>query len=867
MTDTPAPVFHPPSEEIGAVARVVAFSARRKWLTLALSLVVVALACLYSARHFAMSTDINRLISPDLPWRQREIAMAEAFPQRRDALLAVLDAPTPDVANRAARALQAALEAQPDIFPDVRCVEASDFFRREGLLFLPKAEVVARMAQTIDAQPFLGALARDPSLRGLAGALGLMAHGGQESAPDQGQNIGAALDSVAGALDDATAGRQSGFSWSTLFSGAPATVQDKRRFLQVKPALDFSALEPGAAASQALRDTAQKLGLTPENGFRLRLTGDLAMQDEEFGTLAEGALRNNGLMIAAVLFILWRALRWGRLILAVMANVVAGLALTAAVGLALVGALNPISVAFAVLFVGIGVDFGIQFSVRYREERFQRDALLGALDRAGAGASLPLALAAAATAAGFYSFIPTAYRGVSELGLIAGTGMILAFFATITLLPALLAILKPPAETAPVGYAFLAPIDRFQTEHRKLIIFSALGLALLGAPLLTKVKFDINPLDLRSAKAESVATLLDLMRDPRNSPNTIDILTPDLAAADALAENLRGLPEVEGAMTLSSFIPEDQKEKLAAIADARELLGATLTPKPLPAPGDAEDVAALATAAAALKNLAGMAPMAEALRQLAQAPAPARERARKNLIAPMQALLGDLALSLQAKPVALVDLPADLRGDWIAADGRARIELAPRGDRNDFDNLRVFAAAVTKIAPEATGAAVSIPASGDTVILAFEQAGALALLSVAFLLWLALRRIGDVLLTLAPLLLAGVYTLEICVLIDLQLNFANIIALPLLLGLGVAFKIYYVMAWRAGTDQLLQTSLTRAIFFSAMTTATAFGSLWASSHPGTASMGKLLALSLATTLCAAVFFQPALMGPPRKRQG
>ena len=118
-------------------------------------------------------------------------------------------------------------------------------------------------------------------------------------------------------------------------------------------------------------------------------------------------------------------------------------------------------------------------------------------------------------------------------------------------------------------------------------------------------------------------------------------------------------------------------------------------------------------------------------------------------------------------------------------------------------------------------------------------------------------------LTLIPLLVAGVVTLEICVLIGLQLNFANIIALPLLLGIGVAFKIYYVMAWRAGQTNLLQTSLTRAIIFSALTTATAFGSLWFSNHPGTSSMGKLLALSLVCTLAAAVLFQPALLGRPR----
>ena len=152
---------------------------------------------------------------------------------------------------------------------------------------------------------------------------------------------------------------------------------------------------------------------------------------------------------------------------------------------------------------------------------------------------------------------------------------------------------------------------------------------------------------------------------------------------------------------------------------------------------------------------------------------------------------------------------------------------------------------------------------GDTIVRAFIEAGLWALLSIGILLWLVLRRIGDVLLTLIPLMMAGVVTLEICVLIGLPLNFANIIALPLLLGVGVAFKIYYIMAWREGQTNLLQTSLTRAVFFSALTTATAFGSLWFSSHPGTASMGKLLALSLMCTLAAAVLFQPVLMGKPR----
>ena len=190
--------------------------------------------------------------------------------------------------------------------------------------------------------------------------------------------------------------------------------------------------------------------------------------------------------------------------------------------------------------------------------------------------------------------------------------------------------------------------------------------------------------------------------------------------------------------------------------------------------------------------------------------------------------------------------------------------MTPKGDQNDVAVLRRFAEAVNAAYPNAIGGPVSILESGNTVVKAFIQAGIYALCSIALLLWIVLRRIGDVLLTLVPLLLAGALTLELCVLIGMPLNFANIIALPLLLGVGVAFKIYYIMAWRAGQTDLLQSSLTRAVVWSALATATAFGSLWLSSHPGTSSMGKLLALSLLTTMFAAVLFQPALMGAPRE---
>ncbi len=353
------------------------------------------------------------------------------------------------------------------------------------------------------------------------------------------------------------------------------------------------------------------------------------------------------------------------------------------------------------------------------------------------------------------------------------------------------------------------------------------------------------------------------------------MLAPSADAADAIAKKLAALPEVARTRTIDSFVPDDQPEKLARIRAAATALQRALNPPAIkPAPSDTEVVAALRGGAQALREAAdgekgegakAALRLADDLVKLADASPDKRATVATAMVVPLTADLAELRTALQAGPVTRASVPPAIAREWVAPDGHARIEAGMRGDANDNDVIRGFAQAVLAVAPNATGEAVGIMESGKTIVRAFIQAGIWALLAISILLWVVLRRIGDVLLTLVPLLLAGVVTLEICSLIDFPLNFANIIALPLLLGVGVAFKIYYVMAWRAGQTQLLQSSLTRAVFFSALTTATAFGSLWLSSHPGTSSMGKLLALSLVCTLAAAVLFQPALMGKPRDK--
>ena len=256
--------------------------------------------------------------------------------------------------------------------------------------------------------------------------------------------------------------------------------------------------------------------------------------------------------------------------------------------------------------------------------------------------------------------------------------------------------------------------------------------------------------------------------------------------------------------------------------------------------------------------------LASALTALAKAPEAQRDEAERVLVTPLMTTLRQVRDLLTAEHVTIDTLPPLLKSAWVSTDGEVRIEVAPSGDGNDNAVLSRFVDAVRTVAPQASGAPVFIVEAAATIVKAFLEAAVWSVTSIALILFVTLRRWVDVALTLVPLMVAIVVTLEICVVIGLQLNFANIIALPLLLGVGVAFKIYYVMAWRAGETKFLQSSLTRAVFFSACATATAFGSLWFSHHPGTSSMGKLMALALATTLSAAVLFQPALLATQRK---
>ncbi len=850
-----------------ALGRWTGACARNRVVTLAAALALAAVCLWLASTRLGVSTDTSTLFSSSLPWRQRSMAIDRAFPRQQDLLVAVVSGTTPEEAEETADALAAALAPNHAHFKSVDRPDNSPYLVRNGLLFLDTATLTTLLNATIDAQPFLGQLAADPSLRGLMSALGLIAQG-----VDAGQaDLGAFTPALAGfhtALSRAAAGNPEPLSWQRLLAGSVADLAGKYRFVLIRPVLDYGALQPGAAGSALVRAAAAALPDVRAGRAAVHLTGQVALDDEEFGTVAHGAVKGLLVSFALVGVLLFLAVRTWRIAVPILLTLILGLLATTGFAAVAVGTLNLVSVAFAVLFTGIAVDFTIQFAVRYREARLAHPAMNEALLQTSRRAGVQILVAALASMAGFLAFTPASFVGVAQLGLIAGVGMLIAFCCTVTFLPALLATFKSSGGAAETGLAWLRPLDPVLNRWHRPVVFAFIALAALGAALLPTLEFDSDPLHTKDPNSEAVKTLNSLLDDPVTNPYTIDSLAPSLDAAKTLVDRLDKLPTADSVLWLGSFVPENQAEKFPILQDAASVLRTTLTPPALPARPDAAALrAAVQKAAAALVAAkpklpadSPVLPIIGDLQTLATAPDAVLLAADTALTRFLPLQLDRLRLALDATPVTQADVPKSLRDEWVLPDGRAKVEVSPKlAIVRSPDGLERFVGEVEAVTPDAGGSAIIIAGSTESILNAFKTAALLAIIAIAILLAITTQHLLDMSLVVLPLIISSLLTVLCAVSIGMELNFANIIALPLLLGVGVSFNVYFVMNWRAGRTAPLGSATARAVLFSALTTATAFGSLALSGHPGTASLGRLLLLSLSCTLLTTIVFLPALL--------
>jgi len=850
--------------------QLVSFSARRALIVVFCAVILLAGSLFVTVKKLGVTTDTDEMFARSLPWRQHNDVINRLFPGNDDLMVAVIKARIPEEGQATARALAQILSAQHDKFRFVRLPDDDPYLRQHGLLYLEPAALESLLNNIVAAQPFMGTLAADPSARGLFNALGMigqgLAHG--ETLPG---NMTPQLNGFATALQGAAEGHPTNLSWQRLLTPGTADMTGQYQFVVTKPVLKYNNLQPGGEASDAIHEAVANLPFVKSGDVSVMITGPVQLSDEEFATVAQGM--GIGLITSLILVACWLffAVRSPRVIIPILITLIYGLLITTGFAAIAVGRLNLISVAFAILFVGIAVDFAIQFSVRFRAQEVastEGNMRVTALGATGFETGHQILVAALATAAGFLAFVPTNFVGVAQLGLIAGIGMLIAFFCTMTILPALLALCRARAGVTETGLQNMAGCDRFLRRYRKSVMSGFAILAVIGMVLLPRLYFDADPLHTKNPHTEGMRALHALQDDPRTSLYSGALVAPNLQIAGEWVKAFDALPIVDSVMWLGMFLPTQQDQKLAMIRDTAAIMLPTLVGvTPLPPPG-AVDLREAARQAA--ENLSivlkekrpdddPLLRIQKALTRLATAPDTTLLESNDALTRFLPEQLQTLQSSLQADEVTLDNLPKTLAENYVTPDGKALLTIQPKSRITSNEALYRFVEDMQRVNKDVAGTAVEVVGSAQTMIHAFTDAAIYAVIMIALILFVILRRLLDVALVLAPLLLSALLTVIIVVTVPITLNYANIIALPLLLGVGVSFNIYFVMNWREGVKSPLASPTARAVLFSALTTGTAFGSLAASQHPGTASMGILLLLSLACTLLATLILVPALL--------
>ena len=859
-----------------ALARWVRWNARHAFTVIVLFGLATALLAAYTADHLGISTDTTAMISDRLEWRQNFKDFRTAFPERFQTILIVIDGDRPGVVREAATRLQADLAGKTGSIQSVLQPGAGEFFDTHGLLYLDTDELQSFSDRLMAAQPLLGRLGEDFSIGKFVESLDEAIRKGT---PEQRSGLLPVLDQLALATNAVSANERFNLDWQALLLDDDTDNSPAQAFLVVKPNLDFSSLRPAAGAMEDIRNASASLDSALRDHIRVRLTGTVAMEHEELISVSRGAGIAGTLALITVTLVLFAALGSFATLAASLMTLICGLIATAAFAAAAIGSLNLISVAFGILYIGLGIDFIIHLTLRVQELMNDGQPVSDALPGAARDVGSSLTICAITTAAGFYSFIPTPFDGVSELGLIAGTGMFISLFATLTLLPALLTVTLRNPQTKPIRFRrFSTDLLRPFTRRRSAVFIVAAVLGVGSLALLGNARFDSNPINLRDANTESVQTFLDLQDKADAGPATLAILSPGPQDTAALKASIEPLPTVRSVTSVLDFVPSNQTAKLLLLEDLDIALGpefGDMGPLGKPVPGRVSYALLSLQAGIAELHSSGtgeptLGRMSDSIDQWFARTGNGSDasyaatvgRLQTSVLADLPGQLGRLNKLMLAQPIDFDVLPPEVIDRWISADGRQLIEVHPSENFAGENAAGEFVSQVRNIAPMATGLPVVHVEAKKTVVGAFQLAFVFALAIVIVVLAIFLRSAIDTFLVLGPILLASSVTVAVAVLLNLPFNFANIITLPLLLGIGVDNGIHMVHRMKIAPPtegNLLQTSTSRAVLFSSLTTICSFGTLAFSPHVGMASMGTLLSIGLLCSLAATLILLPALL--------
>lgn len=685
-------------------ARWVGFSYQNAIWVILLLFLFTALSTVYTVDNLGVHTDTTDMLSEDVPFRANHIRYKQSFSQYEDTLLLVLDAPTPEQVHSSAKRLTTYLQRNNTQFPNTYYLSGESFFEQNGLFFKSTSELGRITDHLAAAQPLVARIANNPTLYTFSSVL---TEAIDELRTGRQLELESVLNGVSATLDARLAGKSRALSWQALLGGE-AQKETYQEFVVVKPKLDYSQIFAAEEPIKMIRTAAHDMGFTPDAVEKLRITGEVALAYDELISAMHGA-QDSGLLalvlVAATLFI---ALRSAGSVLTVILSLIFGLLLTAAFATVAVGHLNLISIAFAVLYIGLGVDYAIHFLLRHEELRRPDQSVATTLYKAGGDMGQSLLICAITTAIGFYAFMPTTYRGVAELGLISGTGMMISFLITLTLIPALQRFFPTQIRKSSASIKSINRILDLPRHSRKLVYVVTAVAILISVMALPYIRFDYNLLNLNNPHAESVKTFQELLENTEDSPWHIDILVDNFQGTEQVVQRLKALPEVDKVISILDLVPQEQEAKSLLIEEMAMTLGPiSFSPSAFQQPDRhtvAEQRMALEKLNIALDHFITEQPghstatSARALRaSLSNLLAhldkgtiendQGGEQLLHTLGSDLLSLLPDsikrLQLALQAKPFTQETLPATISSHWHSHDNAYRIAVYPSENIND----------------------------------------------------------------------------------------------------------------------------------------------------------------------------------------
>jgi len=850
------------------------------------TLVLISIATLLFAGLAISSLGVNSnnldLVSPKLESRINQAEFSAVFPDIENALILVIDADSPARTKQAAEQLSRDLSNLPDAIQSVYQQSGDEFFILHGLLYLNENQFNQAASLLAQSRSFLLSLEARPNIAGLTEELGKSMRASRFLF-DYEQRWTPLLEHFTQATQHALSPRRietNEYSLFKLFEADLSENESKQQILIVQPVLNFKSVFAADHAMSIVRQQIQRLGFDGHPTVTVRMTGNPALNQEEMVGIAWDVGIAGVFCFALVVFALFLALRSVQLVIASVATLLVGLIWMAGSAALLVGHLNIVSISVGILFIGLGVDFLIHLGICYADSIKNGHSNFEAMTLAMSKIGGSLLICTVSTAIAFWVFVPTPYLGVAELGMIAGSGMFIILFLTVTLLPALLtSILKINQKQLlnrslrfNFGFLSLAP------RHCRVVLLASACVLMLSIYLVPKARFDPNIVQMRDPGTESVQAFNDLLNQSgAASPWHADVLVDNLAEAQVLASTLEQLPEVNSVLTLDHLIPKEQQQKLERLGSLKTLFeklevtednGVTLD----------QQLAAIDALIKYLKTGAAKSEteefsqtqidLATALTKLAEQVESSQDpmvlsELYTSLAGELPNALEQARRSLAVKQIDIARLPSQIKSWLLAESGRARMQVFPEQDLRDAQNLRNFVSAIQAVAPHATGMAVNIAAFEQATKLSFKQALISAFVLITLLLILIWRNLSDVLLVLCPLLLSLLITVACMVVVNVPFNFTNVIVIPLMLGIGVDSGIHLVHRWHSRSQntkyELLQSTTARAIFYSALTTVISFGSLAFSSHNGMSSMGTLLTIGMISTVLCNLIVLPALL--------